>query len=298
MKKSFVFMLGLAVLASCSQDDAANNESQTDKPVKIELGAGVNTLTRAVIEQDSKFTAGVAGWESKETADYSNAYKWYTTTSEISASASNTSIKLTTPQYYNADNSIKTYMKAWYPAGEVKEGKVTFTNTDGSVDAMLATAINGSKNDATGKNFTFKHMTTQLKFEVKAGEGLANDTKIKSIKVKGVTLPTGFDLTTDAVTWDTATKDLSAGVKEAVITSEAKAAGTPVMIKPFTGKTVKLDIETSNATFTDVTATIDGNSNFEAGKAYTITLTFKQKSVALSATVTAWNTGTGTGDVE
>ena len=45
-------------------------------------------------------------------------------------------------------------------------------------------------------------------------------------------------------------------------------------------------------------ATIDGDDKFQAGKAYTITLTFSQKNIELSATLAEWSAGTGSGLVE
>lgn len=55
------------------------------------------------------------------------------------------------------------------------------------------------------------------------------------------------------------------------ISTTAAVVGEPVMIRPMSGNTVTLRIETSSATFERVTATIDDDTNFVEGKAYTIT---------------------------
>ena len=60
-----------------------------------------------------------------------------------------------------------------------------------------------------------------------------------------------------------------------------------------TGNTLTLDIVTSATSHENVVATIDGDTDFQAGKAYTITLTFEQEAVNLTATVTEWTAGTG-----
>lgn len=70
------------------------------------------------------------------------------------------------------------------------------------------------------------------------------------------------------------------------------------MIKPMTGNTVTLRIETSAATFDNVVATIADDTDFKEGKAYTITLTFKQQSLNLTATVAEWTQGSGSAEVE
>ena len=55
---------------------------------------------------------------------------------------------------------------------------------------------------------------------------------------------------------------------------------------------------TSGTEFDNIVATIDTDTKFEAGKAYTITLTFSQKNIELSATLAEWSPGTGSGTVE
>ena len=57
-------------------------------------------------------------------------------------------------------------------------------------------------------------------------------------------------------------------------------------------------VETSAATFDNVVATIQDDERFKEGKAYAITLTFKQQAVGLSATVDEWTEGSGSAEVE
>ena len=70
------------------------------------------------------------------------------------------------------------------------------------------------------------------------------------------------------------------------------------MIEPFKGNTMSLDVRTSATLYEDVQVIIDEDSDFQPGKAYTITLTFTQESISLKASVTEWTTGTGSGIVE
>ena len=159
--------------------------------------------------------------------------------------------------------------------------------------------MSGSKYDAAAKQLRFEHPTTQLKFRVVAGEGLDAGTQLRSITLKGVELPTGFDLAADAVTYAAAADLAVPGIDGTqVIGAAAAAAGQPVMVRPVAGNRVTLDVSTSTADFPGVVATIDGDADFVPGKAYTVTLTFRQSEVALTATVTPWTAGTGSGGIE
>lgn len=300
MKQTIILLLALVALASCSQSE--NEDIQSGSNVPVTLSAGMPTAiirpdSRAVIETGNQFTAGVAGWETAGQVNYSSR-PWYTT-AEIEASTAPQTVSLQSAQVYQADNAIKTYMKAWHPDGQpTAEGKVTFTNTDGSVDALLAGEVVGSKNDHTGKVLQFKHKTTQLKFKVVAEASLEAGTTLKEITVLGAELPTGFDLAADALTYAAAGALTVSGITDQEITGTATEAGQPVMIKPMTGNKVHLKIQTSAATFDDVVAAIDNDGNFLEGKAYTITLTFRQQAVGLTATVDEWISGSGSAEIE
>lgn len=305
MKRTIISILALSALVGCSKsgDEPGNQGTASDK-TPIVLSAGVPTVSatprsRAVIEngKGTVFTAGVAGWETAGAVDYT-ADAWYTT-ADITASMTAQPVALAAPQVYHADDNIKTYMKAWYPVGAPAKGKVTFSNPDGTVDALLAGEVVGSKNDNTGKVLNFAHKTTQLKFKVVADVSLAAGTTVNKITVLNAELPNGFDLTDGTATYgQPAPLDVPGLTTPVEITATATDAGQPVMIKPMTGNTVSLDIETSTATFNGVTAIIDDDTDFKEGKAYTITLTFKQQSLSLTATVAEWETGTGSADVE
>ncbi len=301
MKRTILFLSALAALAGCSKSERENTSFGDNVPVTLSAGiptASIAPGSRAVVETGTAFTAGVAGWETSGAAAYGNAATWYTT-ANITASTTAQPVTLAEPQVYNANNNIKTCMKAWYPAGEPANGSITFSNTDGTVDALFAGEVTGSKNDNTGKVLQFAHKSTQLKFAVVADASLAAGTTIEKISVLNAELPTGFDLTADAATYASpATLDVPGIPADKEITATTAEVGNPVMIKPMSGNTVTLNIETSAATFEGVTATIDDDTNFVEGKAYTITLTFKQQAVNLTATVAEWTTGTGSAEVE
>ena len=101
-----------------------------------------------------------------------------------------------------------------------------------------------------------------------------------------MTYSTAADLTVPGITAD------------AVTIAETEApAGNPVMIKPISGNTFSIDVETNNATYTGKAVTVTG-TNVEAGTAYDVTLTFGQGGITLKATVTDWKKETGSAEIK
>lgn len=298
--KQIISLLVLASLVGCSRDKSGDCPAGDEVPITLSAGVPAASApgSRAVIETGDSFTAGIAGWETEGAADYSVAEKWCTAV-DITANTTAQPVVLKDPQVYNADRDIQTYMKAWHPAGALENGIVLFDNSDGTVDAMLAREVVGSKNNNTGKTLSFAHKTTQLRFAVKADATLAPGTTINKITVTGAELPTGFDLNANAVRYASAAPLTVPGHSSPVeIPAVAALVGEPVMIRPMKGNTISLRIETSADTFDNVVATIDGDDDFVEGKAYTITLTFRQQAVDLTATVDDWIKGSGSVELE
>lgn len=304
--KPLCLLLAAASLCACSKSESGEQLSGGDA---IRLSAGLpsaSVQSKAAINSGDKFTPAVAGWESTAAASYTAAPTWNTTTSEITASATAQEVELTAPQVYNANGAVKTYMKAWYPQGTLSSGTVTFTTNDsykgdGTDDVLLAGEVSGSKSDRENKVLAFEHLTTQLKFLVKAGTGLAAGTKLTKIELKNVDVPNGINLATNALLTSSknalSVPDIDGNLVIGT-TETGDVAGSPLMIVPPTGKTVTLKVTTSAAEFDNIVATIDNDDKFQAGKAYTITLTFDQKNIELSATLAEWSDGAGTGLVE
>lgn len=186
MKKILLPILALAVLASCSKHES--DESPSGR-VPIRLGAGVEASTKAPVVSGSSVNAGIAGWEATGTVDYSAATAWATDITVTADPATGQAVSWTAQPYYNAANTIKTYMKAWYPKGTLMDLAVSFTNTDGSVDALLAPTVNGSKDDASGKALAFAHKTTQVSFQVKPEPVWRAARRLKRSRSRGCSFP-------------------------------------------------------------------------------------------------------------
>lgn len=302
MKKQILlsFLAAGVLFSGCSKNESGDPSDGGRVPIR--LGSGVAMVSKTPVNNGTEFTAGIAGWENTSSETYAAAPLWNTTIQTTANATTAQTVTWTKQYYYNADENTTTYMKAWYPAGTLSGTSVTFPNTVGDVDALLAPVVSGTKNNKDGKVLAFAHQTAQINFKVKAGTGLAANTKLRSIKIKSVQLPTGFDLKKTgaaAVTYATAADLTVPGITADATTIAATAAsvGSPVMIKPITGNTFSIDVETNNATYTGKTVTVTG-SNIEAGTAYDVTLTFTQSTIELKATVTAWKDATGSANLE
>ena len=294
------FLAAGVLLSGCSKNESGDPSDGGRVPIR--LGSGVAMVSKAPVTSGTRFEAGIAGWENTATETYAAAPLWNTMIQTTANAEEGQAVTWTAQQYYNADENTTTYMKAWYPAGTLSGTSVVFDNTDGDVDALLAPIVSGTKLNKDGKVLAFAHQTAQINFRVQAGAGLAENTTLRSIKIKNAQLPTGFDLTkemADAATYgETADLTVPGITADAVTIAEtATPVGNPVMIKPISGNTFSIDVETSNATYTGQTVTVTG-TNVEAGTAYDVTLTVGQSGISLKATVTDWKKETGSAEIK
>ena len=300
MKKQLIpiFVLS-ALLAGCSAGEEAGNALPDDAPVPILLGSGLSmeAATKAPVTTNDPFTAGIAGWETKGTPDYTAAPTWGGDDVTIDATASTVPAAVTwsPQQYYHADEDMNTYMIAWHPAGtwNAADNTVTLTPTDGSADVLWASPVQGSKADkGTPLNLAFDHLTAQLNFQVVAGTGLAAGTTVQEITVQRVQVPTGLKVADGTLIAGTAANYAALTGGTDVIGSPAAAVGNPLMIVPTGGNTLTVSVKTSGSA-APLTGTVTLTENMQAGKAYTITLTFTQAAIDVTSTVAEWTTVSG-----
>lgn len=286
----------VAAMTACTSESDPINDIQ-DAKVEIKLNAGVlGVETKAAITTSSTFVATIAGWEGSAAPSTTTQPTWNTTTEAISGGATNAEVKLTTPQYYNP-NGEKTFIIGYHPAGTLKDGKVTFPNTKGDVDIMMTNIENaGTRTSSSATAITFSHKLSQLKMNIKKDNSLSEDITLTSITVKNAEIPTGFDIATGEITYATAANINIDNINNAVINSDLDPAGDAIMIKPISTKKITLDIVTTQGTFTDIPVTLS-TEDTNGGTSYNIELTFKKKAVDVTATVTDWTPGTGSGDV-
>ena len=305
--KTFIFSaLALGMMASCSNTEVEGIDVvDNGEPVAIQLSAGVETttgVTRAAIEDGNKFKAIVLGWESNtEMTEFATEPSWNATSSDINTSGNTPSI--TVPgKYYSTEDGYKTYMKAFYVDGatatqEAQTSTYALDKKDGSVDILMTTAaVYGDKTTPAGA-LTFAHPLTKLIFKGKAGVGLANDVKLTSIHLLGMSVPEKINLGTNEVLFGTAQEVEVPIIFTDAITTTEETASTAVMVKPISGK-FNIKVVTNKKTYSSVEVTLSSVAEHADGKgvAYTVTLTFRDE-ISTSASVTEWATGSGSGTV-
>lgn len=309
MRTRILFSLLAAgvLLAGCSK--SANEEGKLPvpddrQPVAIELSSGIGDVSKAASKAPVTASAEVQieGWENTEAETYAGASAWQSKATVTVAQTAAT-VTLSPVRYYNADGSIKTYIKGWYPQVASANGTVTFTNTDGTVDVLYAAEVSGNKSTEVEDALVFNHKSAQLIFKVIKGTGLADGTKIKTIKVKNTAVPTSITLTDDQVQYTDKSELEVPNITVAEIGETAATTGDPLMVKPVDDNTtVKLYIETTTDG-TAVAATYDNvplktsDGKLTEGSAYTVTLTFGQAGISLEANITPWTEATGGAEV-
>lgn len=306
-KTLFALLAAGVLLASCSKDVAEEGNGPVpddEQPVAIRLSSGIDA-TEAESKAPIMTNAAVRieGWESVTAPNYTTASTW-NSTANVSVNSTAAGITLSPARYYNADGSVKTYIKGWYPTSTPSNGTVNFSNTSGTMDVLYADGVSGSKSAVVSSPLVFKHKTAQLVFKVKSGAGLASGTKIKTIKVKNTAVPTSLNLSTNTVGYTSKTELAVPNITVAEIGSTETVAGQPLMVRPEANlNTVKLYIETVKSDGTTAAATYDNvalttsDNKLTEGSAYTVTLTFKQSGISVNANISPWTSATGSADV-
>lgn len=165
---------------------------------------------------------------------------------------------------------------------------------------MIADAVSGNKENIITDNLEFKHLTSQLVFQVQAGAtGVEDGTELEYIEVQGAQLPTAIDLTDNSVDYATAAPlKVNYTANDITVTSALATVGEPMMIAPMSE--LKVIVKTNKTTYDEATVTIDeaaSNAILE-GHAYTITLTLGRTGITLKATVTDWIPATGSAELQ
>ncbi|MDD2425914.1 MAG: fimbrillin family protein [Bacteroidales bacterium] len=201
-----------------------------------------------------------------------------------------------TAQYYNANNTLNAWFTAFYPAAtSISLGVATFT-INGSQDLVWAPSVSAGSKDSPNAafSFAFAHKLSKIRINVVAENELTvtHWGSVNSIKINAATsLDLDFDgagagvLTQNStpVLTDLQTLNASdAAVSNVALTTSNQDMGS-LMILPGTNITLKIATTAGNETVNIGT--------IEAGKAYTINLTFKLGGITFKATLADWADG-------
>lgn len=325
------------LLASCSSND---NDLLPENPVNatpIQVSQSVQGMvkTRAAVGVGSDVTATVlvadgssSNGDAADWANFSpvlanevkedggqNKLKTRATVSTASFKAgSKATVSLNPILYYHTTASTKSWLAAVAPAGTVSGTTVTIPQTDGEQDVMLAdAAAAGSSSSASEPELTFKHLTTQLNFEMKVtaqngGEWTDKTISLKKISVQKAQVPAEVNVAPTSgeagvSKWTDAAMMNVGGISSVALGADAVRVGNPLMIQA-SGQVVidaVISVGGTDITFNNVTIKKQDNKtnlSTEAGKSHLITLNVTEPltpadatKMTVTATVTDWVAG-------
>ncbi|CAK7075215.1 MAG: hypothetical protein PARBA_03041 [Parabacteroides sp.] len=321
-----MMMVGLALLASCSQDNE-NPVASAEGRITLGVASGDGgSLTRGVVNNLAALSAdganvGVYGVQTANTdavastlADWIAAPKMH----NVKTTAINTQgiMSWANPDNYfypkgEAKNNVRFF--AYYPvaaatvttpAGAGVSEKLGFTLT-GDEDVMWATPVIGSRTQPASM-LAFRHKLTQFTFVLTDNDGKFNSTygAVTDLSVTANTKATMDMETGEMSSWNTEAaldvcKDQSITLEQSVPVALDKV----LMLEP--GKTsFGVTLKAAGTGGGTVTKNTDikpvGDTAFEAGKHYVITLSVSGNTlIQLGASVEEWlEGGAGTGYIE
>jgi putative lipoprotein len=192
---------------------------------------------------------------------------------------------------------------------------VTIPQTDGEQDVMLADAAEaGSSSSQQKPELTFKHLTTQLNFEMKlttqasGGEWTDKTISLKKISVQDAQVPAEVNVApasgkAGVSKWTDAAVMNVGGISSVALGADAVRVGNPLMIQA-SGQVVidaVISVGGTDITFSNVTIKKQDNTtdlSTEAGKSHLITLNVTEPltpedatKMTVTATVTDWVAG-------
>lgn len=325
------------LLASCSSND---NDLLPENPVnatpiqvsqsvqgmvktRAAVGVGSDVTATVLVADGSSNNADAADWanfspvlanEVKE-ENGQNKLKTRATVSTASFKAgSKATVSLNPILYYHTTSGTKSWLAAVAPAGTVSGTMVTIPQTDGEQDVMLAdAAAAGSSSSASEPELTFKHLTTQLNFEMKVtaqngGEWTDKTISLKKISVRNAQVPVEVNVApasgkAGVSKWTDAAMMNVGGISSVALGADAVRVGNPLMIQA-SGQVVidaVISVGGTDITFNNVTIKKQDNKtnlSTEAGKSHLITLNVTEPltpadatKMTVTATVTDWVAG-------
>lgn len=295
MKKIMLVTMAAMAMASCTQNDEIFSN---DDLVEIKLNGGIETtvVSRAAVNKgDALSNIQFVKVDGETISDLKGVNAISTTGDMVEAGT----ITFQTTQYYPSTNG-KTNIIGFYPAAtSVANGVASMTIT-GAEDVLYAPAVSGNKTEEIKPNLQFGHKLTQFKFVLKR-DATSTDADITNVKVAIKDANTTFDMNLYdgklSLDWATPISTITP-IVDATATKDGTPESAGIMLQPDLST---LNLLVSATGYPEDTVSITGTDagKFAAGKAYTITLTFKGKSITPTGEIAEWTKGTAGGaDIE
>lgn len=297
MKKIMLVTMAAMAMASCTQNDEIFSN---DDLVEIKLNGGIETtvVSRAAVNpgnalKDVQFVKV----DGDITSDLVKGVNVISTTGDMQAKTEAEPGKITfkTTQYYPSTDVI-TNIIGFYPAATAVADGVASMSITGAEDVLYAPAVSGKKTDEIKNKLQFGHKLTQFKFVLKR-DATSTDADITNVKVAIKDANTTFDMNLYdgklSLDWATPISTITP-IVDATATKDGTPESAGIMLQPDLST---LNLLVSATGYPEDTVSITGTDagKFAAGKAYTITLTFKGKSITPTGEIAEWTTGTAGG---
>lgn len=281
-------------MASCTQNDEIFSN---DDLVEIKLNGGIETtvVSRAAVNKgDALSNIQFVKVDGETISDLKGVNAISTTGDMVDAGE----ITFKTTQYYPSTDVI-TNIIGFYPAATAVADGVASMSITGAEDVLYAPAVSGKKTDEIKNKLQFGHKLTQFKFVLKR-DATSTDADITNVNVAIENANTTFDMNLYNGTlseWATPISTITPIVNAtATLAGTSESAG--IMLEP---DLTALKLKVSATGYPEEPVSISGTDDgkFAAGSAYTITLTFKGKSITPTGEIAEWTKGTAGGaDIE
>lgn len=290
MKKIMLVTMAAMAMASCTQNDEIFSN---DDLVEIKLNGGIETtvVSRAAVnKEDALSNIQFVKVDGETISDLKGVNAISTTGDMVKAGT----ITFQTTQYYPSTDG-KTNIIGFYPAATAVADGVASMSITGAEDVLYAPAVSGKKTDEIKTKLQFGHKLTQFKFVLKR-DATSTDADITNVNVAIENANTTFDMNLYNGTlseWATPISTITPIVNAtATLAGTSESAG--IMLEP---DLTALKLKVSATGYPEEPVSISGTDDgkFAAGSAYTITLTFKGKSITPTGEIADWTPGTAGG---
>lgn len=290
MKKIMLVTMAAMAMASCTQNDEIFSN---DDLVEIKLNGGIETtvVSRAAVnKEDALSNIQFVKVDGETISDLKGVNAISTTGDMVKAGT----ITFQTTQYYPSTDG-KTNIIGFYPAATAVADGVASMSITGAEDVLYAPAVSGKKTDEIKNKLQFGHKLTQFKFVLKR-DATSTDADITNVNVAIENANSTFDMNLYNGTlseWATPISTITPIVNAtATLAGTSESAG--IMLEP---DLTALKLKVSATGYPEEPVSISGTDDgkFAAGSAYTITLTFKGKSITPTGEIADWTPGTAGG---
>lgn len=307
MKRIIGIMLGLTLLASCTQHDELVDSGLIRLGVKAGAYSRASATSQGLSAIGDKIGIyGVVTTNTYATAVLSSDWTLNPLMNNVcTTSVDETTGAITWRNAYSYPQETDRYVKfcAYHPYApaanpasgnyvDAKAGQAPllhFTLTGGE-DVMCAAPVIGSRGQDPA-SLVFSHVLTQLRFKLVDSEGILKDTKVTKVVLNNVNTTSTLNIETGELgEWGTpATLNVQ---NQPIVVNNAVLLERGVMLQPGQPAFAMTITTAAGTVYSNINIKPDNDPAFLAGKSYLVTLAFRNKTeIKSSVAVQPWILG-------